>query len=224
VCKNALLLLADLDCADIRKTKSVKLFHELDRLPLYYCWTCCAQRLSYRVVSRSAIKVFKNEGEPQGEDFPYANFPAEFEKRPARLVRIPYETAKLLAIAQEVGDDWLAAKDVTGIKRRIQNLRHSWFSKSQFNRHQIGGLLNLIQSHERVGCPNPKCKRHKLFEQGYAARMKELAVIHNDPRSGLPMVESVEELSDPSRFNEWVQVVYWVCEECLTIAASNRCD
>ena len=54
--------------------------------------------------------------------------------------------------------------------------------------------------------------------------MKELAVIHNDPHAGLPMIESAEKLSDPSWFNEWVQVVYWVCEECLTIAASNRCD
>jgi hypothetical protein len=54
--------------------------------------------------------------------------------------------------------------------------------------------------------------------------MKELALICDDPKSGLPMVESMQEFSETGSFNEWVQLVYWVCEECLTIAVSNRCD
>jgi hypothetical protein len=54
--------------------------------------------------------------------------------------------------------------------------------------------------------------------------MLELAVIHNDPFSSLPMLESQSEIKDPSEFNEFVQVVFWVCEKCLTITASNRCD
>lgn len=40
VCKIPLLLLADLDCLALREKEAARLFHELDRLPLYYCWRC----------------------------------------------------------------------------------------------------------------------------------------------------------------------------------------
>jgi hypothetical protein len=54
--------------------------------------------------------------------------------------------------------------------------------------------------------------------------MKELAVLFNDPLSGLPMIETIESMKKPLRWNEWIQVVFWICEECLAISASNRCD
>jgi hypothetical protein len=223
ICKIPLLLLADLDCASLRKTETAKLFLGLNRLPLYYCWKCCAEKLSYQVHGDS-IQVFRNEGKPQGDDFPYAEFPEEFERRPVKLMPIPYETAKLLAVAQEIDEYWLTEQDKMGIQNGLDNLRHGLFSKRCFNRHQVGGLLNLMQGHESVTCPNPFCKNHPAANKYSAPRMKELAAIHNDPHSGLPMIESLEELSKPSDFNEFIQVVYWVCEECLTVAASNRCD
>jgi hypothetical protein len=223
VCRIPLLLLADLDCLSLRKAEQKKLFLELDRLPLYYCWKCCAEKLSYQI-SNGSLKVFKNEGKPQGEDFPYADFPKSFEKRPVKLVPIPYETAKLLAVAQEIDSYWLAEQDLAAIQKGLESLRHSSFSKSCFNPHQIGGLLNLAQGHEYVVCPNPACEHHKLAKQGYGTRMMELAAIHNDPYSSLPMSETLQEISKPSDFNEFIQVVYWVCDKCLTISTSNRCD
>lgn len=223
VCKIPLLLLADFDCFELRKLEDKKLFSELDRLPLYYCWRCCAEKLSYQVQG-SSIKVFKNEGKPQGDDFPYAEFPTKFPKRPIKLLPVPYETAKLLAVAQEIDEYWLTNEDRLAIQAGLQSLRHSHFSKSSFNHHQIGGLLNLAQGHEYIVCPNPDCEHHKLAKRHIGTRMMELAVIHNDPYSGLPMSERLEDLSKPSDFNEFIQVVYWVCEECLTLAASNRCD
>jgi hypothetical protein len=223
VCKIPLLLLADLDCASLRETEKTKLFLELERLPLYYCWKCCADNLSYQVRSNS-IKVFKNDGKPQGDDFPYAEFSEKFERRTIKLIPIPYEMAKLLAVAQEIGEYWLAEHDKKAIQDGLQNLRHSWFSKSSINRHQVGGLLNLMQGHEYIVCPNPDCKLHQAAKKFSGARMMELAAINNDPHSGLPMTERLEELSEPSDFNEFTQVVYWVCEECLTIATSNCCD
>jgi hypothetical protein len=54
--------------------------------------------------------------------------------------------------------------------------------------------------------------------------MKELAVLFNDPKSGLPMVQSIESVEKASHWNEWIEVIFWICEECLTITASNRCD
>jgi hypothetical protein len=223
VCKIPFLLLADLDCAVLRKTEPAKLFLELDRLPLYYCWRCCAEELSYQIRNKS-IKVFKNDGEPQGDDYPYDDFPARFEKRPLKILPVPYEPAKLLAVAQEIGERWLEDEDLATIQNGLEGLRHPWFSKNYFNRHQIGGLLNLIQGHQYIVCPNPDCKYHQMAKKGRGTRMRELAVIHNDPHSGLPMNEKLEELSEPSDFNEFLQVVYWVCEECLTLTTSNRCD
>jgi len=223
VCKIPLLLVADFDCASLRVIEKTKLFSELARLPLYYCWKCCAEKLSYQV-GNGSIKIFKNEGKPQGNDFPYVGFPDKFPERPAKLVPIPYETAKLLAVAQEVDEYWLHELDKKEIQDGLQNLRHSWFSKNCINRHQVGGLLNLVQGHEYIVCPNPDCEHHQMAKQFRGTRMMELAVIHNDPHSGLPMCERLEELSKPTDFNEFVQVVYWICEECLTIVASNRCD
>jgi hypothetical protein len=224
VCKVPLLLLADLDCSKLRKQMEEPLFQKLKRLPLYYCWGCCAEQLTYIIIDGKRIKVLRNEGSSQGDDFPYPNFPRAFPSRPILLTPIDYELGKLLAVYQEVDKDWLTKADQQKIKKRMKLLRHGGFSENDVNRHQVGGLLSLIQGHERVGCPNTKCRYYKLFKEGYAVRMKELAVLCNDPNSGLPMVESPEELQNRSAWNEWVQVVYWVCEECLAIAASNRCD
>jgi hypothetical protein len=224
VCKVPLLLLADLDCSQLRQQVGAPLFQSLKRLPLYYCWQCCAEHLTYIVLDEKRIKVLRNEGVRQGDDFPYPNFPPSFASRPISLTPIDYELGKLLALYQEVDRDWLSKADLRDIKRGLKPLRRAGYSAYGVNRHQVGGLLGLIQGHERVGCPNTKCSQHKSFEDGYATQMKELAVLCNDPQSGLPMVESLAELKNPSSWNEWVQVVYWVCEECLAIAASNRCD
>jgi len=223
VCKIPLLLLADFDCVSFRVMEKKKLFSELNRLPFYYCWKCCAEKLSYQI-SNNSIKIFKNDGKPQGDDFPYVGFPDKFPKCPAKLISVPYETAKLLAVAQEIDSYWLKESDLTAIQNGLQNLRHSWFSKSSITRHQIGGLLNLAQGHDFLTCPNPICKRHIDAKRFRGGRMMELATIHNDPHSGLPMCERLEDLSEPTDFNEFVQVVYWICEECLTITTSNRCD
>lgn len=223
ICWTPLLLLAEIDCRVLRKMERQKLFLELDRLPFYYCWKCCAEKLSYQI-SGASIKVFGNKGTPQGDDFPYAGFPNRFDRRPVKLVPIPYETAKLLALVQDADNSLLNEKDLSAIQESLQDLRHAHFAKSSFTRHQIGGLLNLAQGHEYIVCPNPDCKHHQLAKSGCGTRMQELAVFHNDPHSGLPMTERLEDLSAPGDFDEFIQVVYWICEECLTIAASNRCD
>ena len=220
VCGLPLLLIADLDCTKLQASEDAKLFRSLARLPLYYCWRCCAEHLTYLIIDEKRLKVLRNEGKCQGEHFPYEKYPASFPRRPVSLEPIEDAVGKLLAVYQEVDKYWLSNADRRLIAQRIACLRHSGFSRDDVNRHQIGGLLPLIQGHESVSCPNAKCKAHESFEAGYGSQMKELAVVCNDPRSGLPMVET----SEGPNWNEWVQVVFWVCEECLAIAASNRCD
>jgi hypothetical protein len=223
ICQIPLLLLADFDCAVLRALEKKKLFSELDRLPLYYCWKCCAEELSYKINGNS-VKIFKNDGKPEGDNFPYKDFPSKFPNRPVKLVPVPYETAKLFAMAQEVGESWLCEQDKKAIQGGLANLRNSEFARSSLVRHQIGGLLYLIQGHDFIKCPNPECKYSVKFSRLSGVRMLELATLHNDPYSDLPMCERLEEISEPSDWNEFVQVVYWVCEECFTITASNRCD
>src|SRR5271165_202075 len=78
VCRVPLLLLADLDCTQIRTSEDAKLFHSLDRLPLYYCWRCCAEHFTYLIIDGRRIRVLRNEGTKQGENFPYAECPRSF--------------------------------------------------------------------------------------------------------------------------------------------------
>jgi hypothetical protein len=227
-CKNPLLLLADIDCKKIRHKEKSKLFHATDRLPLYYCWRCDGVELSYIVNDAKGIKVVKYQGEKIPSDSPWhKNYPNSFPRRPISLVPIDYSLAKLLELYQVVESEWLSKEDNRAIQKGLKHLRHSEFTSNDVNRHQLGGLLRLIQDHESIGCPNSRCVRHKLFfkdgSKGYF--MKELAVLFNDPISGLPMVQSLESLKKEGRhWNEWVQVIFWICEECLTITASNRCD
>lgn len=224
VCKIPLLLIADIDCVPFRVQQKEKLFHKLSRIPFYYCWRCCAENISYKIEDSDKIEILKNKGSAQDEDFPYEKFPQSFPRKPIKIVPILYEVAKLLAVSQEIDEYWLSAEDNQEIQKELAVLRHSGFSKNDINRHQIEGLLNLIQGHENIQCSNKECKNSSDFAANYGARMKELAVIHNDPFSGLPMVEAFGDSEEKSNFNEWVQLVYWICEECLSITVSNRCD
>ena len=117
ICDRPLLLLADLDCTQIRTSEDAKLFHSLDRLPLYYCWRCCAEHLTYLIIDGTRIRVLNNEGKNEGEDFPYEEYPRLFPKRPVKLVPIDYGLGKLLAIYQEVDKYWLSEED-RGIDRK----------------------------------------------------------------------------------------------------------
>jgi hypothetical protein len=223
-CKSALLLLADIDCKQLRKTEEAKLFHVLDRLPLFYCWRCEGTELSYSVIESERITILKHEGNKAASDFPYENYPASFPRRSISLIPITYSLAKLLALYQEIGSDWISEEDKLSIAQGLKQLRHSEFSINDINRHQLGGMVRSIQEHVRMGCPNPNCEHHNRFFKDRNTRhfhMKELAVLFNDPISGMPMTEPLE--SDSSRWDEWVQVIFWICEECLAITASNRC-
>jgi len=227
-CKNPLLLLADIDCKIIRHKEESKLFHQIDRLPLYYCWHCDGAELSYVINDAKGIKVIKHHGKRiRSNSQWYKNYPNSFPRRPISLVPIDYSLAKLLELHHVVGSEWLSKEDNHAIRKGIAKLsQNSGLNSLDFNLHQLGGLLRLIQDHERIGCPNSRCELHRrFFKDGHMGyHMKELAVLYNDPVAGLPMVESLESLEDPARCNEWVQVIFWICEECLTITASNRCD
>ena len=211
-CRLPLLLLWDINCQDPRFTdRSERPFGQLKRLPLYYCWRC-AGNFSYQVIVPEKIKIIESNCHYQGDDFPYTHFPSQFDRCPIVLEPIPLEVYKLLVIAQELEANSLSTKE----KRKVTNWQGRNDRHFELWRHQFGGLPYLIQGHEIIRCPNKNCKRSGNW-------IKELAVIHNDPYSGLPMIETLEEARQKGA-NHWVQVVFHICSQCLTIYVSNRCD
>jgi hypothetical protein len=223
-CRNHLLLLADIDCKQLRALETAKLFQKYDRLPLYFCWRCDAAVISYSIIDSKQIKVLRYEGEKGDSDFPYNDYPISFPRRPISLMPIDYHLAKLLSFCQEIDEYWLSDEDLKLLEDGISKLRHNKFGRGNTNRHQLGGLLRLIQKHRFMGCPNSCCKRHKQFYEDKALNcsMKELAVIFNDPISGLPMVDPVDPSGDQEQWDPYVQVVFYVCDECLAITAMSQ--
>jgi hypothetical protein len=55
--------------------------------------------------------------------------------------------------------------------------------------------------------------------------MKIPAAISNDPPSGLPMVETMNDVKkNKGHFDYSVQVIFHICRGCLTLHAGNQCD
>jgi len=217
VCDRPLLLLWDLNCRDPRfVVNGFPVFGSLERLPLYYCWPCYAE-MDYRVVAPNRIVVLKNEGSYYGDDHPYKRFPLRFKRQPItleRLADLPDRLKKLLS----TGFDWfLPAKARKPLEkwlgRPVRMSLDIWW-------HQFGGEPWLVQGPEQIACPNEECSWSRRRR-----RMKVLAVLRNDPPSGLPMVETMRNVKkNGGHFNWFVQVVFHICKGCLTIHAANRCD
>jgi hypothetical protein len=217
VCDRPLLLLWDLNCLDPRfHIRGRPRFKDLERLPLYYCWPCCAE-MDYRVVERNRVEVLRNQGTAQGKDFPYKNYPLQFDRQPIELDRLDEMPRRAQEVVNTAMGDPVPALGKRELAKWLgRPVRYGfdiWW-------HQLGGLPSLVQGPEQIVCPNKTCSWSR---RGWA--MKILAVIINDPPSGLPMVETMQEVNkNKGRFNKYVQVVFHVCRGCLTLHVGNRCD
>jgi len=216
-CKRALLLLWDFNAKDPRFVVDGRpLFKPLKRLPLYYCWTCVSD-IDYRVVAPDRIEVLKMEGRRQGKDFPYKNFPLEFPKQPIVLQRL---STLPQAIKKSLGTRMFDKVPAPANKLLSHWLGHPVLYGSNIWWHQFGGVPWLIQGQESIVCPRSECSYGRSGQP-----MKVLATVINDPQAGLPMVQSMEDLAEnKGHANHFVQVVYHICPQCLTIHAGNRCD
>jgi hypothetical protein len=226
VCDRPFLLIWDLNCRDERFVVDGKsVFETLDRLPLYYCWTC-SSRFSYRIAADD-IEILEFHGQYQGDDFPYSNYPESFPKTPLQLSKrdeIPVEILEFLEkqgadSGEDEDEDWpmLTQKEcavlTSWLGRPVTSTLDIWW-------HQLGGEPFLLQGADTDPCPNSKCVAHKTKQP-----MKILAAIKNDPPSGLPMLETMSEVdANNGHFNHYVQLVYYFCDQCHTIRALNECD
>lgn len=214
VCERPLLLVWDLDCSDLRRREPDR-FGRLERLPLYYCFSCCAEKLSYRVVSQTRIKVLGNEGRYQGDDFPYAGFPEALERVPIGLEPVPVSIHRPVLIALEFGVEWLMPEERRDLARWF-GARARRVHELDLIQHQVGGAFPMFQGHQGVRCPYKKCRAH--WEHSPA--MKELAAVYDDPARGLPLFTPVAKGRD--RHVADAQVVFHICRVCLTLSALNR--
>jgi hypothetical protein len=215
-CQKPLLLLWDINCSDPRfVVDGRRVFKDLQRLPLYYCWTCVAD-LAYQVVDNKRIHFLLNNGSVQGPDFPYVKYPLNFDRHPIELSRpddAPQIVRDFFNDAPEETSTSTRAALSEWLRRPIRDEFDIWWQ-------QFGGEPWLVQGEEQLTCPNLQCAA-----ASDGRNMKILARICNDPTFGLPMIETSEDVErSHGVVNRWVQVVYHICEQCLTIRAFNRCD
>jgi hypothetical protein len=220
VCDRPFLLIWDLNCRDERFVLDGKsVFGTLDRLPLYYCWTC-SSRFSYRLTADD-IEILEFHGEYQGDDFPYSDYPENFPRVSLEFFAyedVPAEVNNFFAV-------WKADENRMTLSVDECDLLTRWFGHTVKNSlgiwwAQLGGEPFLIQGTETYICPNPKCSGSKT-----GVPMKVLAAIPNDPPSGLPMLENTAQVNKQGgHFNHFVQLVYYFCDQCHTIRALNECD
>jgi hypothetical protein len=233
VCKRPLLLLWDINCADPRFQDEPKpIFSKLQRLPLYYCWKCVAT-LSYQVSSSDSIRIVSHAGDYQGDEFPYPNYPTAFPRFPLELTNDKPEN--LAAIIRRWEREMEANDDFIGecLQGDERDQLQAWYGHpvtlfgADFVHHQLGGVAaRLAQGLQGWECGNDECRQASGILgrlMGRRSRVKFLAVILNDPPRGLPMVEELDEKTREN-WNSTNQVVFQICEGCLTVHASNMCD
>lgn len=216
ICDRRLLLLWTIDTRDPRIERiattrgsndaaELRRFRKLGPLPIYYCWRCCCD-LSYRVVSSKTVKILQQEGEPQDDDFPYADYPSSFPRLPLRLDVVPFEIDAMLRAAS-VERHWHREEDECVVLARACG-----FDKSEYWRvgsvAQIGGLPPLVRGFEHLDCLNPKCE-----DGGYGDEsLRVFATIHETLE--LPMLKT----------DTRVQVIAYICTSCHALRVINRCD
>lgn len=214
-CKRPLALLWDIDCTDpVFKREARPVFGRLERLPLYYCWTCSTW-LAYRPTNKGVTFVAQDQDAAFQEDWPYPNYPLELPRVPAVIEPLPSDIEKITLVGDEFGNDWLTSVDWERFSEWAGDKK-----TFDLNRQQFGGRPHLQQGHEEHWCPNPKCSWPKKYKNWGFGWMKELASVHNDPENHLPLIEP-----RGSKWpNKYVQVVFWICPACLTVRADQRCD
>lgn len=226
-CDQPFQLIWNLNCSDRRfVTKSGRpLFRNISRLPLYWC-VPCFESIDYSIVDDQTIELQRVGGKPVDQvkrkcpdpTFPYRNFPREFAKQRislSTLGELPMTVRRLLTEdprpkLTESRKAMLEKCVGHSVHPRGFDLMGTWVQL-------FGGKPYLPQGDDWIVCPNQKCRSH-------GKRMKVVAAIHNDPPSGLPLIETMETMRKPQRrsFNHFVSVYFHLCNSCNTVHAHSQ--
>ncbi len=205
-CDEPLLQFARLDHRDSR----LGLVDLGTAVPLLYCWRCGPLKLAY-ALRDSGIEILENDGEWQGDDFPYANYPRFFPARAAVLrplsadqqFLVRLENLRLGHVLYDFDDDDDARPVTLPSGRRVPRGEiEALFPECVEPRHQVGGEPWSVQG----AFPPLVCSACEL-------PMRFLAAIADD-------------CTDPRGFvdNAYVQTLFFLCRDCRVIAATQQCD
>lgn len=222
-CKIPLVLHWDLNAQDSRFPK--KRFGSLDRIPLYYCWTCVAD-LAYRVDTSNRVRVLSKRAKQFSTNCQYEPYPESFERRPLTLdPTLPDQVRQVYTKWVKSDDPYVRKLGKRETKVLADYFGHPFIGNLSVFHHQFGGMPSTWWGDEAILCPNRECHPSAIDRlRGRQARpMSFLAGIVNDPHNGLPLVERVEEVR-PDWWNFYVSVEFQICGNCFTIHARNRCD
>lgn len=208
-CKKKLRLVWDINLRDKGLPEwLVQSFPKLKRLPLYYCFNC-PTATTYQLKTDTAILSLDPAGHDGGDETPYAcdsGVPDELPRTPLQLTRIPTAIDALIDLEGEIGLDLF---DEAARKMLSRYLGMQQTSTWDVPFSQFGGLPAMVQGHQDIQCPNPKCPSPKhQFDRGF--HMKELAVVEKEFALGF----------------EWVYapLAYHICWVCGTIQGNFRCS
>jgi hypothetical protein len=207
-CKQPLMLIWDIALHDGQFPKFLaEAFAPIERLPLYFCAKCGA--CSYRLTSEKAIQCF--EPDKDGDESPFAEMPAELDRRRIAFARIPSPVDGILTLEDTIRFEWLDAAAVKVLHEYYgRPIKSTW--DMPFS--QFGGQPLFTQGHQQIVCPNQKCPASKL-EHPYPDLdrdflMKELAVVEGD--------------ADPELQKAYSQIAYHICCTCFAIHSQYRCS
>ena len=218
-CRIPLLLIWDLNAKDPRFPHGR--FKPLERLPLYYCWSCVSD-LSYRIVDNDHLSVSKSHDKREGPSYQYEPYPDHYPRRPLAF------DADIPEVIRRIYKTWKSDSDPMWRKLtpKRRTILESFFGHSfnipafsQFHSQLGGAPTHRWWSEESTPCPFLKCPGRGNTPKS----MRFLAGVLNDPLRGLPMVEPRVK-KNVTYWNYHISVKFEICGSCHTVHASNRCD
>lgn len=169
------------------------------RLPLVFPINVDGGNIAYEIKPDGGIKLFGKAPGPRAKDWPYADYPAAFEKTPVKVLELTYDEYRATQFRDQIGPEtWLRQDD----RDTLQRLGSSFT--------QLGGVQEKpFGDPSARNCPNPKCRLHE-----HPAATEIFIGIHDEPIPGLSL---------------WNQngegfIAFSICSECKAIAAQTMVD
>jgi len=179
------------------------------RLPLYYPFAGDVFNIGYQVLADDEVRVLSLD-ESYGDSeldlsLPHDEFPDKaFPEMPVKLEPIEYQAYRAMVLAGKQNEFGMLSENMSEADE-AQLRQLDWPASFA----QLGGLHWLIQGPPESVCPNPECKCH---EQEWP-RMVVFAVIWDRAIPGFSFW-----------YNDYVQMIFEICTECLSIQTTNACD
>jgi hypothetical protein len=169
------------------------------RLPLVFPITVDGGEIAYAVRPDGGIKLFGKPPGRRAKDWPYAGYPAAFEKVPVRVLELTYEEYRAALFSYQIGPaHWLRQDD----RKILEDLGSSFTQLGGVQKKPFGDPFDR-------SCPDPKCKLH---DSSLATDI--FMGIHDEPIPGMSVWDA----------NGEGFIAFSLCRECKAIRAQTMID